>query len=522
MKKALLTFTVILGFSLGTFAQTWLPVNSNFASGQGVGQISIGMNNPDALWALAINAAGNIVDAYTKSTDGGLTWTDGTFSAGTGLSQLFAIDENTCFAVFNTGASQGIYKTTNGGTSWAKQGTAFGSSSFADALHFFDINHGVAVGDPVAGEFEIYTTSDGGTTWNVVPGANIPNPSSTGEYGITGDISGFGSKFVWFGTNEGRIFRSTDKGLTWAVTLTPFGNVEVIAPEFADSVNGIAYRSYLNMGIEPTLNITTDGGVTFNSVDVSGTMYARFFSHIPGTHTYVGSSADATNGMGISVSSDGGHNWSVITADSGFLANAWVNGTTGWAGAYATTKSPMSTGGMYIYNGAGFSPPTVDFSASSTAIALGGSVDFTNSCTGATTYLWTFENAIPPTSTNPNPTGVTWNFPGTYDVTLAATGTFGTTTLTKTNYIYVGGVGVDEQKTGGISIFPNPVKDAMTIQSASDISEIQLINIAGQVVLRQQVNAKSATVNTSGLSSGVYNLKAVTGNSTINKKIVIE
>ena len=526
MKRILLSLTAILAFSVATFAQAgWIPVNSNFNSGQGVGQISVGINNPNALWAYAINAAGNIVDAYTKSTDGGLTWTAGTFNAGTGLSQLFAIDENTCWAVFNTGADQGCYKTTNGGTTWTKMGTAFGASSFADAIHFFNENDGVAIGDPnpVGVWFEIYTTSDGGTTWTRVPQANIPAPSSSGEYGITGDISGVGSRFVWFGTNEGRIFRSTDKGLTWAATLTPYGNAETVAPEFADSLNGIVFRSYLNMGIEPLLDITSDGGVTFTEVAVSGTMYARFFSHIPGTaSTYVGSSSDATNGAGISVSLDGGYNWSTITADTAFLATAWINDSTGWAGTYATAKSPASTGGMLIYNGPPFAPPVADFTASSTAIALGGTVDFINTSSYANTYLWTFESGIPPTSTAENPTGVTWNAPGSYDVTLKATNQYGDATTVKTNYIYVGGVGINDLQTSGISIFPNPVKDAMTIQANVNISEIRIYNIAGQLVLSQTVDAKSATVNTSGLTPGVYSLKAVTDNGTVNKKIVIE
>ena len=100
MKKLL--FVIVLLFSgLCVMAQSgWIQVNSNLLAGQSTGQMSIGMNNPDALWAHAVDATGAIVDRYTKSADGGMTWTTGTFNAGTGLSQLFAISETVCWAVF--------------------------------------------------------------------------------------------------------------------------------------------------------------------------------------------------------------------------------------------------------------------------------------------------------------------------------------------------------------------------------------------------------------------------------------
>ncbi len=86
--------------------------------------------------------------------------------------------------------------------------------------------YGVAQGDPVSGEYEIYVTTNGGEAWTPIPGANIPNPTS-GEFGITGNYCAFGDN-IWFGTNQGRIFRSTDKGNTWAASMTAFGAAEVV------------------------------------------------------------------------------------------------------------------------------------------------------------------------------------------------------------------------------------------------------------------------------------------------------
>lgn len=345
MLKKLQLITLFVAISLASFAQDWIEVNSGLSDGLGIGQISVGMNDQDALWALAIASDGLIYDAFTRSTDGGQTWTAGSFNAGTGLSQLFAIDANTCWAVFNTGADQGLYKTEDGGATWEKKGTAYGSGSFTNVIHFFNDNDGFAQGDPVDGYYELYTTDDGGESWTRVPEENIPAPTS-GEYGITGNYSAYGDN-IWFGTNQGRVFYSTDKGATWDVTLTAFGSTEVVQPLFKNESVGIAFRSYLDMGIEPTLNVTTDGGETWSSLNVSGDMYARWFDFIPGsTSTWLGSSSEP-GAEGISFSLDDGANWNDLTVGVPVQAPEFLDNETGWAGTWVEGGA----GGILIYDG---------------------------------------------------------------------------------------------------------------------------------------------------------------------------
>lgn len=375
MKNLLLLF---IGLMVAGFlhAQTgWIEKNSNLAAGKGVGQISVGLLDENALWGMAINADGSIFDAFTRSLDGGQNWFPGTFNAGTGLSQLFAIDATTCWAVFNTGATQGLYKTVNAGSTWVKKGTAYGASSFANVIHFFNENDGVAQGDPLGGYYEIYTTNNGGETWTRVPSINIPAPTS-GEYGITGNYSAVGNH-IWFGTNKGRVFHSIDKGLHWTVSLTNFGAAETVQPEFANENYGIVFRSYLNIGLETAIGVTEDGGATWTTVNVSGPMYARYFSYVPGTEkTYVGSSGQA-GANGISYSVDGGYTWAAITEGYNFLATVWLDNETGWAGSFASAD--RTTGGMYIYNGPPLEPfavPTISLGSDHImAQAEVGSVD---------------------------------------------------------------------------------------------------------------------------------------------------
>ena len=79
------------------------------------------------------------------------------------------------------------------------------------------------------------------------------------------------------------------------------------------------------------------------------------------------------------------------------------------------------------------------FTASSTIISLGQSISFTDNSYGdIVSWQWTFEGATPSSSTQQNPTGITYNESGTYDVTLTITDADGNSeTLTKTDYIQV-------------------------------------------------------------------------------------
>jgi PKD repeat protein len=71
------------------------------------------------------------------------------------------------------------------------------------------------------------------------------------------------------------------------------------------------------------------------------------------------------------------------------------------------------------------------------SVPAGGSVHFTDQSTNSpTSWSWSFEGGTPSTSTAQNPT-VTYNTPGTYDVSLTATNSAGSDSETKLNYITV-------------------------------------------------------------------------------------
>ncbi len=82
-------------------------------------------------------------------------------------------------------------------------------------------------------------------------------------------------------------------------------------------------------------------------------------------------------------------------------------------------------------------PPSANFTASSTSGCLPLTVAFSNQSTAnATSYQWTFAGGNPATSTDANPI-VVYSAPGTYTVVLTASNSAGSNTETKTNYVSV-------------------------------------------------------------------------------------
>ena len=73
-----------------------------------------------------------------------------------------------------------------------------------------------------------------------------------------------------------------------------------------------------------------------------------------------------------------------------------------------------------------------------------------------------------------------------------------------------------------ISIYPNPTKDNLTIETNSNTEQrLEILNLIGQTVYTNIIN-KKATINTSDFANGVYILKLSSDKETVVKKFVKE
>lgn len=82
--------------------------------------------------------------------------------------------------------------------------------------------------------------------------------------------------------------------------------------------------------------------------------------------------------------------------------------------------------------------PTAVFSTPVEIITPGTSINFVDHSSGIpSTWQWTFQGGTPSSSNVATPTNITYNTPGTYDVSLTVTNEFGSSSVTYNDYIQV-------------------------------------------------------------------------------------
>ena len=155
-----------------------------------------------------------------------------------------------------------------------------------------------------------------------------------------------------------------------------------------------------------------------------------------------------------------------------------------------------------------FNPPTVaDFSADPTTFNAGFSTQFHDlSSNSPTAWEWTFPGGTPASSTQQNPV-VLYSAIGVYSVTLKATNAYGNSTVTKTDYIHVGNVGITILPSV-VSVYPNPTTGKLFITNPTkNTQEITLFSALGKQ-LETTISAEEViSFDITGQSKGLYFVK---------------
>jgi hypothetical protein len=87
--------------------------------------------------------------------------------------------------------------------------------------------------------------------------------------------------------------------------------------------------------------------------------------------------------------------------------------------------------------------------------------------------------------------------------------------------LFVNGLlGVDEFDINNFSIYPNPVTDNLNIRSSSTVNAITVYDILGKLVLEDNPNAISPSINMSVLNSGIYLVKVTMGDVSKTVKVI--
>jgi photosystem II stability/assembly factor-like uncharacterized protein len=277
-----------------------------------------------------------------KTTDGGKTWAKLVVPDSEALDfrDIQAFDDHTAYVLsIGPGELSRISKTLDGGSTWTLQHVNRDPKGFLDAIAFWDVDHGLALGDPVDGRYAILATDDGGKTWSKIPDAGMPAAlAGEGAFAASGTcLVVEGTSNAWFGTGGGakaRVFRSTDRGRTWAVSDTPIrsGNPSsgVFGLAFRDPSNGLVVGGDYKLEQDPAGNIaaTSDGGRTWTPLE--GNRPAGFRSAVAFSPGRQGREVIAVGPSGADFSDDGGMTWKPM-GTTGFHAFGFgASPASGW------------------------------------------------------------------------------------------------------------------------------------------------------------------------------------------------
>ncbi len=409
--------------------------------------------------------ATNRIRTVVRSVDEGNTWkvrTVGGVVSNLEIANVSGVDSNISFASLYpptaTLTNQGIYRTLNGGVNWTNRTVGkFGGASFVNWVHFWDGAHGLAMGDAVGGYFEIYITNDTANTWTRVPNTGLTlTPFNAGEYGIVNLFAPAGDSVIYFGTQYGRVLKSSDYGLTWTNSTSPFFDSTVTTTqaftqmEFKNKMEGILVttKGVAGSGVDSVrIAKTIDGGVTWNVTNYGGANWwsPSHTSYVPGTSKIVTSGgslvsvAAAGNGTparGTTISYDNGVNFEVLDSSQFNYTVQFFDDSTGYASGEVST---VSNNGVFKWeNGSVF------------------------------TKVKTIVSAV-----------------------------------------------INE-----VSIYPNPTSSIVTIRVPSKRTQVTLYNILGEQILSSEVNDGKMYIDMSTYNQGTYIVQMVSGNNKTTRKLV--
>lgn len=150
---------------------------------------------------------------------------------------------------------------------------------------------------------------------------------------------------IWLATNEGRVYRSLDRGATWTVSATP------TAPDprglaFRDAQNGLlAFPD--GSGTNHLLYRTSDGGLSWTPLPYAGPLHGLSLSAVPGTSQYVSVGGNlGNNDQGSSYTRDNGQTWVALENTLSHAPLEFLSATVGWSGGFTPTAAGLRGNGV--------------------------------------------------------------------------------------------------------------------------------------------------------------------------------
>ncbi len=252
MKKITFFFLLFLTLNNFTLSQQWteqvsgvtVQLTSAFGTGNGNAWICgysgtvLRTTNAGSIWQ---NVSGNGIPNTVQ------------------LVSMAGIDANNALTAGYIGTTTYVYRTTNSGANWSQ--VFIQANGFIDAVFMTTLTNGFMAGDPVNNRWSLWKTTNGGANWDST-GLYLPAANAS-EAGWNNSMFCYQNS-IWIGTNNSRIYFSSNNGTNWIVQST------------GTQVNSYAMWFYQNGQIEgamgsDSLKLTTNGGTNWTIQQAIGT-----------------------------------------------------------------------------------------------------------------------------------------------------------------------------------------------------------------------------------------------------------